>query len=85
MLEIQIICVFQKVVRNSPTNSCINKINSRSQEPLDALDKIYNQIKEQIVKDDTNFNTAILKFDATYNKLNVAQNSSTVACYGKNF
>ena len=47
-------------------SSCIKKINSRSMEVLDTLDKIYNQIKKQIVKDDNNFNTAILKFEATY-------------------
>ena len=54
-------------------------------EALDTLDKIYNQIKEQIVKDDTNLNTAILKFEAIYSKLNVAQNSSTLSCCGKSF
>ena len=48
-------------------------------EALDTLDKIYNQIKEQIVKDDTNLNTAILKFEAIYSKLNVAQNSSALS------
>ena len=34
---------------------------------------------------DNNFNTAILKFEAAYNKLYVARISSALSCYGKSF
>ena len=86
-LDIQFgtICVFQKAVPDNPASSCINKINFRSKEARDALDKMFNQIKEQIVKDGNNFNTAVLKFEAIYKKLNVVQNSSALSCHEKNF
>ena len=46
---------------------------------------MFNQIKEQIVKDGNNFNTAVLKFEAIYKKLNVVQNSSALSSHEKNF
>ena len=84
-IQFETICVFQKAVPDNPASSCINKINFRSKEARDALDKMFNQIKEQIVKDGNNFNTAVLKFEAIYKKLNVVQNSSALSCHEKNF
>ena len=73
------------MVRDNPARSCLKTIYSISKEALDSLDKIYNQITEQIVKDDNNLNTAILKIDAAYSKLHVAQNSYAVSCYERSF
>ena len=44
---------------------------------------MYDTIKKQILRNDTNFNKSFIKFEDKYKKMNVSQNSSLLSCYGK--
>ena len=61
------------------------EVNSETDEALAALDSLYDKLKEQILRIDTNFNKSFIKFESRYKRMNVSQNSSSLSCYGKTY
>ena len=74
----------EKQESGSQKNELKNR-DSRSEDALAALDKIYNHMKDDIGKGDRNFNEAIIKFERKYSNLNIGQNATALSCYGKTF
>ena len=58
------------------------KVDSKTEEALAALDSLM-KLKEQILRNDTNFNKSFTKFEDRYEKMNMSQNNSSLSCYGK--
>ena len=59
------------------------KVDSKTEEALAALDSLYDKLKEQILRNDTNFNKSLTKFEDRYEKMKMSQNNSSLSCYGK--
>ena len=78
--------MIQRIVQcNRSICSNNTEVDSKTNEALAALDSLYDTIKEQILRNDTNFNKSVIKFEDRYKKMNVSQNSYSLSCYRKTY
>ena len=61
--------MIQRIVqRNRRVCSNNTEVDSKTDEALAALDSLYDKLKEQILRNDTNFNKSFIKVEDMYKK-----------------